>query len=143
MAVTNDTEHLPGKHRYRSVADGMAMAQAFLRSGLGISAFARQYGASARMVKYWSTRAQMLAAASEAAAPQSPPLLEHVASVDGASILPVSSSTTAAPESPQPSVPDPGRIEITLPSGTRLVVSGSVPPELLRQAVQSLMGRAC
>jgi hypothetical protein len=139
MAETNDTEHPAGKHRYRSVADGMAMAQAFLRSGLGVSAFARQYGASARMVKYWSTSAQMLAATSEAVAPPSPSLLEHVASVDGASILPVPDPTAA----PTPSAPDPGRMEIILPGGTRLVVSGSVPPELLRQAVQSLMGRAC
>jgi hypothetical protein len=91
------------------------------------------------MVKYWSTRAQMLAAASEAVSPPSPPLLEHVASVDGASILPVPAPTPA----PTLSAPDPGRMEIILPGGTRLVVSGSVPPELLRQAVQILMGRAC
>ena len=143
MADTSDTQHPPGKHRYRSVADGMAMAQAFLRSGLGISAFARQYGASARMVKYWSTRAQMLAAASEAAAPPHAPLLEHVASIDGETILPASPSTAVPPEPPQPSEPDPGRIEITLPGGARLVVSGTVSPELLRHAVQCLTGRAC
>jgi hypothetical protein len=143
MAATNDATHPPGKHRYRSVADGMSMAQAFLRSGLGISSFARQYGASARMVKYRSTRAQVLAAASEAAAAPSPPLLEHVASVDDASILPVPSPTTAPPEPPPPLAPDPGRIEIILPDGTRLVVSGSVSQELLRHVVLSLTGRAC
>lgn len=143
MAGTNDTEHPQGKHRYRSVADGMAMAQAYLRSGLGISAFARQYGASARMVKYWSTRAQMLAAASEATAPPRPPLLEHVASVEGESILPVSSPSAVPPEPPPSSAPDPGRIEITLPGGARLVVSGTVSPELLRHAVLCLTGRAC
>ncbi len=143
MAATNDTDHPPGKHRYRSVTDGVAMAQAFIDSGLGISAFARQYGVSARMVKYWSSRAQMLATASEATAASSPPLLEHVASVDGETMLPLPCPATSQPE-PQPSVvPEPGRIEITMPGGTRLVVTGSVSPVLLRQAVLCLSGGPC
>lgn len=143
MGAPTDSLHPQGKHRYRNVADGMAMAQSFLRSGLGISAFARQYGVSARMVKYWSSRAQLLASASEAATAPSPPLLEHVASVDDEAIRPLPSSPSPSPEPSPPEGPVEGRIEIILPGGTRLVVSGGVSPELLRQAVHCLTGGQC
>lgn len=144
MAASNDSTFPPGKHRYRSVTDGVAMAQRFLSSGLSISAFARQYGVSARMVKYWSGRAQMLASASTAEVTPSPPLLEHVATVDDASMPPVPPPAPEPPAHPAPPAPaDVGRIEIILPGGTRVVVEGSVPPALLRQAVHCLTGGQC
>lgn len=143
MAAPNDVQYPPGKHRYRTVTDGMAMAQSFLRSGLGISAFARQFGVSARMVKYWSSRAQMLASASEVAAAPSPPLLEHVASVDDEAIHSLPPPASPPPDPLPLEAPATGRIDIILPSGTKLVVSGGVSPELLRQVVQCLMGGQC
>ena len=47
-----------GKHFYRSVVGGVAMANEFLASRLGMSEFARQKGISYAMVKYWAKRAR-------------------------------------------------------------------------------------
>lgn len=130
-----------GKHRYRSVAEGMAMAQAFLRSGLCQTEFARQHGITLRMVKYWSGRARQLAMASEAAvACPTPPLLEHVAGVDDGGRI------TTNDDSPLPPVPVPIRcngtaaIEVRLTRGLSIAVTPGFSPALLRQIVACLDG---
>jgi hypothetical protein len=46
--------HPHGVHRYRSVTEGVAMANEYLSSRLSISEFARQKGVSFKMVKYWT-----------------------------------------------------------------------------------------
>jgi hypothetical protein len=135
MANAASTPHPCGKHRYQTVAEGMAMAQAFLRSGLNISDFARQQGVSFRMVKYWSGRARQLATASEVAS-ASPPLLEHVAAVDA------HGGITITEDSPkrQRTVPDTACIEVHLRRGLRISVTPGFSPALLRQIVSCLEG---
>lgn len=49
--------------KYRSVIEGMELANQFASSGQRLSEFARQRGVSPRMVVYWSTRARQLDAA--------------------------------------------------------------------------------
>jgi hypothetical protein len=132
-----------GKHRYRSVAEGMAMAQAYLRSGLGQAEFARQHGVSLRMVKYWSGRARQLAVASETVAPPSAvtPLLEHVGNVEPGGVVRIGAETPAPP-SPPPR--EAGTIEVRLSRGLTIGVTPGFSPTLLRQIVACLDGdRAC
>ncbi|MBV9542411.1 MAG: hypothetical protein JO167_14205 [Alphaproteobacteria bacterium] len=124
-----------GKHRYRSVAEGMAMAQAYLRSGQGMSQFARENGITQRMVMYWSTRARQLASASETATaqPVSPPLLEHVGSVDERGCITTPEAAPAAPKKE-------AAIEVRLSNGARIAVKAGFSPARLRQVIACLEG---
>lgn len=139
MADAAPSKHPHGVHRYRSVAEGMAMAQAYLRSGLTMSEFARQHDVTLRMVKYWSTRARHLVAASDAALaqPSAPPLLEHVAEVDGGGAITITKTSASPRASADESV---GRIEIRLARGVRIVVTPGFSAGLLRQVVVALEG---
>jgi hypothetical protein len=65
--VTDEVTHRHGVRRYRSVTEGVAMANEYLSSRLGMSEFARRKGVSFKMVKYWSVRARQLAASAGSA----------------------------------------------------------------------------
>lgn len=136
-----EAPHPQGKHRYRSVAEGMAMAQAYLRSGLGQAEFARQHGITLRMVKYWSGRARQLAVASETAtAPTPTPLLEHIGHVEAESVVTISAVAKSATPVPR----DPATIEVRLARGLTVAVTAGFSPVLLRQIVACLDGdRSC
>jgi transposase-like protein len=121
------------------VAEGMAMAQAYLRSGLGQAEFARQHGITLRMVKYWSGRARQLAVASESAAPApcATPLLEHVGHVEAGGAVTIGAD---APKTAAPVLRDPATIEVRLARGLTIAVTAGFSPVLLRQIVACLDG---
>ena len=139
MTESCPSAHPPGKHRYRSVVEGMDLANDFASSRLTISAFARERGVSCRMVQYWTRRARRLAAESSPAAVQ-------VATVgaDGAVLhaepRPVASMIAAATAPMAPVVPP--TIEIRLPNGVRIGVAAGFSPEVLTQVIACL-GRPC
>jgi hypothetical protein len=144
MADSTPSKHPHGKRRYQSVAEGLAMAQAYLRSGLAIGEFARQNDVSYRMVQYWSTRARQLAAASEAAvAPQTAPrMLEHVAEVTGDGNIALAARAERAPSaSPAVHRDDlPSTIEVRLSGGIRLAVQPGFSAALLKQVILAIEG---
>jgi len=145
-AASPAPHHPRGHHRYQSVVDGIALANAFARSRLTISAFAREQGVSFRMVKYWSTRARQLAAAS------SPDLVQVAEVSAGGVITPV--TPAAVPALPAPTrapSPTPGAsstappvIEVRLPNGVRIGVGAGFSPEMLAQVIACVgSGASC
>lgn len=140
MTEPSPPAHPPGKHRYRSVVEGMDLANDFASSRLTISAFARERGVSCRMVQYWTRRARRLATESSPGAVQ-------VATVgsDGSVVPDPSPSTaaviTATSTAHLPPVAAP-TIEVRLPNGVRIGVAAGFSPEVLTQVIACL-GRPC
>ena len=139
-----------GQHFYRSVVDGMGMANEFLASRLGMSEFARQKDISYAMVKYWAKRARELSQASAAtlgpaedSAPDERGLIE-VASVSASGEVgppttamepPVRGASTSRPPAAAPA------IEVRLGSGVSIAVGAGFSPEVLRAVVSCLAER--
>jgi len=145
--------HPQGKQRYRSVVEGVALANEFYSSRMSMSEFARQRGVSVRMVTYWSSRARQLAAATASD-------LVQIAEIDAkGGITPVSQGMPALPApapAPAPApvpvpmatpaplpVSGPTMIEVRLPNGVRLGVGAGFSPVALAQVIACLGGRSC
>ncbi len=139
--------HPQGKQRYRSVVEGVALANEFYSSRMSMSEFARQRGVSVRMVTYWSSRARQLAAATASD-------LVQIAEIDAkGGITPVSQGMPAL-QAPAPApvpmatpaplpVSGPTMIEVRLPNGVRLGVGAGFSPVALAQVIACLGGRSC
>lgn len=63
MAEDQPPPRPAAKPHYRSVVEGVELANEFTRSRLTVAEFARQRGVSQRMVQYWTQRARQLAVA--------------------------------------------------------------------------------
>lgn len=148
---SEDPRHPPGKHRYRSVVEGMALANEFARSRQSISEFARQRGVSFNMVKYWSTRARRLAAASASDLVQVAQVtpsgdVERVATSEPAVRQPEAPVPPAPPRLPAPvAVPPPSSptIEVRLPNGVSIGIGAGFSPQVLAQVIACVGGRPC
>ena len=150
------TKHPWGKHRYKSVIEGCAMAAQFRQSGLTLGQFVQQTGVTRRMVEYWLRRERELATTatsgfaevtavttaespaeeqipSAMVTPASPPPPEPVEAQ-----LPATASTLPLVE--QVSVPKP--LEIRLPGGVIIPVGPGFDADLLRDVVACL-GASC
>ena len=127
--------------RYRTVVEGMDLANEFTRSRMTAAEFARQRGVTVRMITYWTKRARQLAAAT---APEVVQVAEFSAS--GAIELPSAEAATAATaivSVPSPATPlPPPTIEVRLPNGVRIGVAAGFSPAVLAQVVACL-GRPC
>jgi hypothetical protein len=136
---TAPAAHPQGKHRYTSVVEGIALANDFTRSRLPMSEFARQRGVSFNMVKYWSTRARQLAAASG-------PALVEVATMSATGVIEPSRPALPASPSPAPAVSPMSSatsIEVRLPNGVRIGVAAGFSAEVLSQVIACVSGRPC
>ena len=106
-------DHRKGKRRSYSQAFKRRVVAATLEPGVSVASVARHHGLNANMVFAWRRD------------PRFGP------GRDGASFLPVEVAptevTVAAPISPSSD----GRIEITLPSGHRLTLSGAFDPDMV------------
>lgn len=136
-----------GVHRYRSVTEGMAMANEYLSSRLSMSEFARQKGVSFKMVKYWSARARQLAAEASASAssPARSSSLVPIGTIDENNAIIVSqppAQAETAPASLRSSSAPPSPIEVHLPGGVRVAVGPGFSPEILRSVIACL-GQSC
>lgn len=146
-----------GKHFYRSVVGGVATANEFLASRLGMSEFARQKGISYAMVKYWVKRARELSQAavaspisSASAVPAERGLVE-VASVSASGDIELSAAVLTPPAEPVslvrtvPPSTVPPAIEVRLGNGVNIAVGSGFSPEVLRAVVSCLAerGRPC
>jgi|LakMenEpi03Aug12_release.lakeMendotaPanAssembly.Ray.scaffolds.fasta_scaffold316379_2 hypothetical protein len=131
-----------GVHRYRSVTEGVAMANEYLSSRLSISEFARQKGVSFKMVKYWTARARRLAAEAGQGSPSQmePRDLVAVGSVDEHGVMEPAAPVPAPLRVDAPAAP--AAIEIHLGNGVRIAVGPGFSPEVLRSVVACL-GASC
>lgn len=146
MSAEEQARHPKGKHRYRSVVEGMGLANEFARSGQSITEFARQRGVSFNMVKYWSMRARQLASASSSD-------LVQVGEVSVSGIL--EAVSPAKPVSADPVVPpmprlparvvtaSPPTIEVRLPNGMSIGIGAGFSPQVLAQVIACVGGRPC
>lgn len=156
MSAEEQTRHPKGKHRYRSVVEGMELANEFARSGQGITEFARQRGVSFNMVKYWSMRARQLASASssdlvqvgemsvsgilETGSPTGPASAQPVV----VPVPPVVPPVAPVPRLPSPAVAtSPPMIEVRLPNGLSIGISAGFSPQVLAQVIACVGGRPC
>lgn len=150
MSGSSEGRRPQGQHFYRSVVDGMGMANEFLASRLGMSEFARQKGISYAMVKYWVKRARELSQASSA--PLAPGAdsgsvargLIEVASVSASGEVgpptaamepPVRVASTSSPPAAA------SAIEVRLRGGVSIAVGAGFAPEVLRAVVSCLIER--
>lgn len=152
MSAEEQARHPKGKHRYRSVVEGMELANEFARSGQSITEFARQRGVSFNMVKYWSMRARQLASASSSDLVQvgevsASGILEAVSPAAAASAEPV-----VAPVPPVAAVPrllsrvvtaSPPTIEVRLPNGMSIGIGAGFSPQMLAQVIACVGGQPC
>lgn len=147
MSAGTERRTFQGKHFYRSVVDGVGMANEYLASRLGMAEFARHKGLSYAMVKYWVRRARELSQA--AASPvrgsgssSSDGGLIEVASVSASGEVGPPTTALAKPtESVHgPSHPPPS-IEVRLGNGVRIAVGAGFSPEVLRAVVSCLVER--
>ena len=147
MNASPGPRHLAGKHRYTSVVDGIALANDFVRSRQSMSEFARHRGVSFSMVRYWSTRARQLSAAS------APGLVQVAEVLSTGAIESVSPSVVPSPDpAPSPSLPSTTvtkpatsspTIEVRLPGGVSIAVGVGFSPAVLSQVIACLGGRSC
>ena len=153
--MSSGTEHRTshGKHFYRSVVDGVGMANEYLASRLGMAEYARHKGISYAMVKYWVKRARELShaaavsPASRASSGSSDGGLIEVASVSAFGEVGPPTTAVAKPVEPirgtravSALVPPP-LIEERLESGVRIAVGADFSPEVLRAVVSCLTER--
>ena len=134
--------HPQGVHRYRSVVEGMELANAHARSQLSMAEFARQQGVSFRMVKYWTGRSRQLAVAS------SPDLVQVAEVSPSGRIEPMAQRPTPALPAPVTAAPAvagaPPTIEVRLPNGVRIAIGAGFSPEALTQVIACVgRGSAC
>ena len=143
------TKHPWGKHRYKSVVDGCAMAAQYRRSGLTLGEFVRQTGVTRRMVEYWSRRERELAASNQSNFVEVTPVAvvpdRAEKPVTATVLLAAPSGAPVEPEQAQPPVAEPPlrpttqpSLEIRLPSGATIAVGASFDPVLLRAVVGCL-----
>ena len=142
-------KHPWGKHRYKSVVEGCAMAAQYRRSGLTLGEFVRQTGVTRRMVEYWLRRERELAASNQTDFVEvTPTLVVPVSPAETVSattlLAPPSVAAVVPKQAPQasaespPSPPTQPSLEIRLPSGATIAVGASFDPVLLRAVVGCL-----
>ena len=142
MTIEPSLTHPPSSQRYRSVVEGVDLANEFTRSRMTAAEFARQRGVTVRMIMYWTKRARLLAAATT-------PDLIQVAEVSAGGTIepppveacPAATAIIAAPSPPAP-VSNP-TIEVRLPNGVRIGVAAGFSPAVLAQVVTCLGSRPC
>ena len=128
--------------RYRSVVEGVELANEFTRSRMTAAEFARQRGVTVRMITYWTKRARLLAAAT------SPDLVQiaEIAAPGGNETPPAeaaSPATAMIPASSPSALAAHPTIEVRLPNGVRIGVAAGFSPAILAQVVACLGGRPC
>jgi hypothetical protein len=134
--------HPAGKHRYKTVIDGCAMAARFRQSGLTVGAFVRQTGVSRRMVDYWTRRERELARTVQEGFAEVTPAIEHVA-------VEAAPAVAAVPECPPVQKPPlsapsaPPSIELRLPGGAAIAIGPGFDPAVLRAVVACLGSSPC
>jgi hypothetical protein len=132
-----------GKHRYKTVVDGCAMAARFRNSGLTVGEFVRQTGVSRRMVDYWTRRERELAHTMKDGFAEVTPAIEHVAvDVAPAAVAPVP-ERQPTPEPPKRALSPPPTIELRLPGGAAIVIGPGFDPAVLRAVVACLGSSPC
>lgn len=134
--------HPAGKHRYKSVIDGCAMAARFRQSGLTIGAFVRQTGVSRRMVDYWTRRERELANAVKDGFAEVTPAIEHVA-IDAAPAPAAVPEHHPAPAPPLHAPPVSPQIELRLPGDVSIAIGPGFDPAVLRAVVACLGSSPC
>ena len=150
MATSDtSTKHPWGKHRYKSVVDGCAMAAQYRRSGLTLGEFVRQTGVTRRMVEYWSRRERELAVSNQSDFVEVTPVavvpdraekpVTATVLLAAPSVAPVEQEWAQPPAADQPPQPAPQpSLEIRLPSGATIAVGARFDPALLRAVVGCL-----
>ena len=137
---------------YRSVVDGVGMANEFLASRLGMAEYARQKGISYAVIKYWVRRARELSQASsvpvapvESSAFRDRGFIE-VASISAAGELDASTTTVRTAGKGQASLATitttPAAIEVRLGNGVRIAIGAGFSPDILRAVIACLADRA-
>ncbi len=142
MTISPSPADPPSTQRYRTVVEGVELANEFTRSRMTVTEFARQRGVTVRMITYWTKRARLLAAAT------SPDLVQVAEIGETGAIAPlpaeaIPSAHAIIPVS-TPAAPMAGpTIEVRLPSGVRIGVAAGFSPVVLAQVVACLGGRPC
>jgi transposase len=114
-------DHRRGKRQSYSQAFKRRVVAATLEPGVSVASVARHHGVNANMVFAWRRD------------PRFGP------GGDGASFLPVEVTSTTVTAAPEPIIPSSaGRIEITLPSGHRLTLSGVFDPDMVLRLARGL-----
>ena len=134
--------HPAGKHRYKTVIEGCAMAARFRQSGLTAGAFVRQTGVSRRMVDYWTRRERELAQTVNGGFAEMTPAIEHVA-VDAAAAPAAVPERPPVPAPPMRGPSAPSSIELRLPGGAAIAVGPGFDPVVLRAVVACLGSSPC
>lgn len=144
MAQPDATQpnHPAGKHRYKTVIDGCAMAARFRQSGLTVGAFVRQTGVSRRMVDYWTRRERELAHTVKDGFAEVTPAIEHVA-VDAAPAAAAVPERPPVQEPPLSAPSAPPLIELRLPGGAAIAIGPGFDPAVLRAVVACLSSSPC
>ena len=107
-------DHRRGKRRSYSQAFKRRVVAATLEPGVSVASVARHHGLNANMVFAWRRDPRF--------GPGS----------DGASFLPVEVTSAEVTAAPEPIIPSSaGWIEIALPSGHRLTLSGAFDPDMV------------
>ena len=114
-------DHRRGKRRSYSTAFKRRVVAATLEPGVSVASVARHHGLNANMVFAWRRD------------PRFGP------GGDAASFLPVEVMSTAVTAAPEPVIPSSdNRIEIALPSGYRLTLSGAFDPDMVLRLARGL-----
>jgi transposase len=114
-------DHRRGKRRSYSKAFKRRVVAETLSPGASVASVARHHGLNANMVFLWRRD------------PRFGP------GRDGASFLPVEVTAAEVLVPPEPIIPSSaGRIEITLPSGHRLTLSGAFDPDMVVRLARGL-----
>ncbi len=142
MTIEPSPADSPGAQRYRSVVEGVQLANEFTRSRMTAGEFARQRGVTVRMIMYWTKRARLLAAAT------TPDLIQVAELSASGAIEPPAVETAPAATAiiPAPSPPVPTSIptiEVRLANGVRIGIAAGFSPAVLAQVVACLGGRSC
>jgi hypothetical protein len=149
MATNETSTKRPwGKHRYKSVIEGCAMAAQYRRSGLTLGEFVRQAGVTRRMVEYWSRRERELAARSQGDFVEvTPSQVVPARPAETMTEMTLLAPPSVVPDEPEQasvepplSLPLPAQpsLEIRLPGGATIAVGVSFDPVLLRAVVGCL-----
>jgi hypothetical protein len=142
MTTSPSPTEPPSTHRYRTVVEGVELANEFMRSRMTVTEFSRQRGVTVRMVTYWTKRARLLAAATSADLVQVAEIGEGGAIEPLAGKVAVTGTAVIQASSPAVSSASP-MIEVRLPSGVRIGVAAGFSPTVLAQVVACLGGPSC